>query len=293
MTKATFASPRVWNSQRVRLRLERPEPTLLEVSPSKPMTPDGPWRHVAEWSDDSGTVIAAGAVAGNLRRMELIGVGTFEWDTREGPVTVQTPEVCWRSIEDAFSRSVLPFVLHTRGTQVLHASGVLGPRGLNVICARSGSGKSTIAYAMSQRQDMALWADDAVAIDVSTTEVSSLPLPFSLRLRPASARHFDREDEPMVEGTAHEEPVAVAALVVLDRGAKVGDADVVVDRLTDVRAFVSVLEHAYCFSLEGDHGRTTSDAYLSLVTRVPVYSLRFAGRLDVIPTIVDELVRLG
>ena len=157
---------------------------------------------------------------------------------------------------------------------------------------RSGTGKSTLAYALSRRPGVALWADDAVAFDVSSTEVAALPLPFSLRLRPASARYFGREDRPVVTGAVHDARAKVATVFVLERSAE-PDSEVEVHRLTDVHAFTAVLEHAYCFSLEGDHKRDTSEAYLSLVTRVPVYSVRFPGGTDLIPTIVDELVRLG
>jgi hypothetical protein len=290
---ATSASPRARSEEEQQPRPAETESVLIEVTRSGPPWDSGPWRRVGEWADDDGHVVAVGSATAGRRRMELVGFGTFEWGTGDEPVTVQL--VDGRSgddIDDAFSRSVLPFVLHTRGTQVVHASAVLGPHGLIVICARSGTGKSTLAYALSRRPGMELWADDAVALDVSSTEVAALALPFSLRLRPESARYFEREAQPIIAGSVPDARAKVATVIVLERSAE-PDSEVAVHRLTDVHAFTSVLEHAYCFSLEGDYKRETSEAYLSLVTQVPVYSVRFPGRMDLIPAIVDELVRLG
>ena len=51
------------------------------------------------------------------------------------------------------------------------------------------SGKSTIAYGL-HRRGYRLWADDAVALEVSESAITALPLPFDVRLRPATAALF-------------------------------------------------------------------------------------------------------
>ncbi|MGE0309545.1 MAG: hypothetical protein AB7Q27_27720, partial [Acidimicrobiia bacterium] len=184
------------------------------------------------------------------------------------------------------------FVLHTRGTQVLHASAVLGSQGVLVLCARSGTGKSTLSYALSQRPGNTLWADDAVAFDDATTPVSSLPLPFTLRLRPTSAMHFGRTDRPILQGPPRHEPAAVSAVVILERTLPESGTDIDIQRLNDIDAFTGLLEHAYCFDFEGIHKRATSEAYLALAARVPVHLVSFASRLELIPDIVDILARI-
>ena len=221
-----------------------------------------------------------------------LGGLVFEW-REEGAVTAYADGVDLATLEDTFARSVLPFALHTRGTQVLHASAVLGSSGLCVLCARSGTGKSTIAYALSRRPGALLWADDAVAFDVDAARPNALPLPFSLRLRPASAEHLGRADRPLVRGPLIDRPAAISSVIVLEQLPATAPQDVRVTRLSDDTAFTSVLEHAYCFSFDSRFMKRTSEAYLSLVARVPIYQVRFAGRLELIQRIVDVLEDLN
>src|SRR5690606_18526516 len=93
-------------------------------------------------------------------------------------------------IQDSYQRCVLPLVLQAAGTEVLHASAVLTPRGVLALCAESGTGKSTLAYGLSRR-GYPLWADDAVAFEADETCTNAMPLPFALRLQRDAVRFFD------------------------------------------------------------------------------------------------------
>jgi hypothetical protein len=84
----------------------------------------------------------------------------------------------------------------------------------------------------------------------------------------------------------------VSAVVVLDRSADPVEAPVL-RRLRDAEAFTSVLEHAYCFDFEVPHTRAVAETYLELAGIVPVYSLRFGGDLDRVPSLVGELEALN
>src|SRR5919106_5320553 len=135
------------------------------------------------------------------------------------------PEVeVWRdSILDAYYRSVLPMALQAQGAEVLHASAVLTPRGVLALCARSGTGKSTLAYGLSRR-GYPLRADDAVAFENSGAQINVRPLPFSIRLRPDAAAFFDQAHVPLSLALmpdsvtqVEERLTPLAALIVLER----------------------------------------------------------------------------
>ena len=69
---------------------------------------------------------------------------------KSGIVSLVKPGVSPDAIEETFERGVLPLALQARGIQVLHASGIETPQGVVAFCARSQTGKSTLAYACSR-----------------------------------------------------------------------------------------------------------------------------------------------
>jgi hypothetical protein len=241
------------------------------------------------WLDNDGRVAAFGSTTGSRHCMRMPGLATFAWRDGSDQVTART--AAERSaVVDAFRRCVLPMALHTRGLQVLHASAVLGPAGVVALCARSGTGKSTSAFGLSRRPGRSLWADDAVAFDSSGELVRALPLPFELHLRPASAEYFGA-DAVSSSAASPGPPERLAAVVVLERDERVG---VEARRLTDAEAFTAVLQHAYCFDLEGrPRRRETAERYLELSARVPVWEIRFRAGLDVLPALMDALEEIG
>jgi len=61
-------------------------------------------------------------------------------------------------------------------------------------------------------------------------------------------------------------------------------------RLSPAEAFTAVLQHAYCFTLtERERTHTMVDAYLDLVSRVPVLRLRFSPSVESLPSLVAEI----
>jgi hypothetical protein len=173
---------------------------------------------------------------------------------------------------------------------VLHAGAVLGPEGVVALCARSQTGKSTLSRALAGRPGRALWGDDAVAFSTAGDGVEALPLPFALSLRPASAAHFaGSPDAPRAAGDA---PAPLAAVLVLARADGDREPVAAARRIPPADAFTAVLEHAYCFDLEGtSRRRDTAEQYLDLVTRVPVFELRFRTGLQHLEAILDEVER--
>jgi len=79
-----------------------------------------------------------------------------------------------------------------------------------------------------------------------------------------------------------------------DAAAGVGTASVTVERLAPATAFREILPHAYSFSLaDGDRKRRMMQAYLQLVSAVPVYRVRFRTGLEHLDAITEALERLG
>jgi hypothetical protein len=231
--------------------------------------------------------------------MDLPGVGSFRfWTARPADVVAFADAgTADETIEDAYRRMVLPMVLQIRGYQVLHASAVRGSAGVVAMCAVSGTGKSTIAYALSGR-GYDPWADDAVAF-TDGDPVMAVPLPFEVRLLPASIDYFRRTRSserrpvpPRLERGGTEEvqpPVPLAALFLLERGTGPEDA-VVAPFGSAAAAFPAVLAHGYAFTLgDADRKGHMMRAYANLVRSVRVFRVRFRPDLDAMPRLLDAI----
>lgn len=221
------------------------------------------------------------------------GSGTDEVAAIAQPLT--PTELIW----ELYYRIVLPIALQATGQEVLHASAVQTPKGVIALCAVSETGKSTIAYGLSQR-GYPLWADDAVLWEIFDKSVQVIPLPFKIRLRPASAAYFghdkngayspiSRDSADLVKG----EPAALAALCVLKRVFDLDDGVAVESfRLSPNQAFPALLTHAYCFSLQDMKRKgCMMQHYLDLAMRVPVFEIRFQSGLENLSAIMDEIER--
>jgi hypothetical protein len=275
-------------------------PELIIAPPATPVPPlpDPDGEGVEAWREHDGSVCALGHIEGGERWFHLFGVGSFRFARTGGVVAVVPEGTDPDRVRDAYRRTVLPLVLQSRGLEVLHASAVRAPHGVVALCAVKETGKTTLAYALSRRGHP-LWADDAVVVDTSAEPVRARQLPFGMRLRAPSAAFFGHEQgggggpdgRAHVSGVAGDfaEAVPMAGLYVLvrDEGVASGAA---VRPLAAAAALTAVLAHAYCFSLEDPSrkGRMMAQ-YLALVSRVPVYEVRFGTGLDRVPAILDAI----
>lgn len=230
---------------------------------------------------EHGQVCAYGYVAEGSDWMHLPDLPTFRLGTEVEAFRLQsaTSEL----VSDAFERNVLPMALQALGGEALHASGVLGPSGVVALCGESGTGKSTLACALSAR-GYSLWADDAVAFELNDTGVVTVPLPFRMNLRPDAAAALGNGK---VSAFRARRPVPLTAVVILlrDRGRPRS-----VRRVVGAEAFRIALEQGYCFR-PNETERTTSmvEAYLELVARVPVIELHFEPAWEQLDRLVDAL----
>jgi len=249
---------------------------------------------VEVWRAAGGAVVAYGAILDGQHCLEVPGIARFRFERSGARVIARlTPAVAPGLVEDAFRRTVLPLAMQVHGTEVLHASAVRSPRGVLAFCADSGTGKSTLAAALSRRGHR-LWADDAVALDVSSPPVTSVQLPFRLRLRPpvvASLGEAAATRAAGLEGAEDDavERLPVDALCILRRTDRVVGT-VAIERLRPSAALPAVLSHAYCFSLrDPDRKREMLKRYVSLVARVSVFKVLVESGLPQLPAVVDRL----
>jgi hypothetical protein len=264
-------------------------PRLSFVESAPPPFPDGGDERLEAWHDDRGVLCAYGGTDGGRCWMHFPGLVSFAFDRESEDVTASAPSTIEREVLIAtFHRAVLPMVLQARDTEVLHASGVRVPQGVIAFCARSGTGKSTIAFGLGRR-GYRMWADDAVAFAGCVTQIRALPLPFALRLRPDAAAHLSADPTNGDASVSDAEPAALAAVAVLERVDRLGGM-ARVERLRPSAAFPAVLEHAYCFSLrEAERRRRMVERYLDLTGRVPVYAIRVESGLERLPATLDAI----
>ena len=216
--------------------------------------------------------------------MHVVGVGTFTFeDAAHEVVAYPEADVDADLVTDAYRRTVLPLALQALGSEVLHASAVRTPSGVVALCGVSGTGKSTIALALSRR-GYPLWADDAVELRIDGAAVDALPLPFRLRLKNESLAHFGGgAPTELVEPEAG----VLSAVVVLERG-----TDVTLRAVDAAEAFTLVLTHAYCFDLdEEQRKREMTDTYLRLCTLVPIYAATVPEGFGQLDEISDAIAR--
>jgi molybdopterin-guanine dinucleotide biosynthesis protein len=154
--------------------------------------------------------------------------------------------------------------------ETLHASAVAAPAGVVALCARSGTGKSTLAERL-RRRGYDLWADDAV---VWTASGSGDIVTFAQ--------------------AARSKAMPLAAILVLERL-----ADATVDpgtdccRMTGASALTSVLPHAHpCPSEDERRQRDFLLQYVHLAATLPVVRVRFQPDPLRIDALCDTLERL-
>jgi hypothetical protein len=235
------------------------------------------------WRDLAGAVCAWAESRDGERWMYIPRVGSYAFAAgsdvvRVAPQPSAPPEV----VHSAFIRTVLPMALQFLGHEVMHASAVLASDGVVAFCAVSTTGKSTLAAAFNRRA-YPLWADDAVAFETRHDEIVALALPFEAHLAPGGSG-------------VRQPPLASAplrAVCVLERRASdAGGPSPTVARLAPPDAFLALLTHAYCHSL--DHvgrNRRMTDQYLEAASTLPVYRVTFEPDLERLPATVDALER--
>src|SRR5574341_883185 len=247
------------------------------------------------WRDTQGGVAAYAEVIGDKYWMHLPGIGSFSFSRCGDEVTAAVPaNVREELVVDMYRRRVLPMALQVCGREVLHASAIRSSAGVHALCGVSEAGKSTLAYGLSRR-GYALWADDTVAFEISETGITSILLPFNVRLRPASAQHFGVEETRPLDGMAHydfqlgADSAPLATVCVLSR-TDCEASPVAVKRLSLSEALSAALDHACCFIPQSDERkRRMIHNYLDLAAQTPFFDICFQPGLENLSTVLDAI----
>jgi hypothetical protein len=242
-----------------------------------------------------GAPYVVGGEADSHYWIDVADVGAFRFDPESHEVRAEVRRgTDSELLLHAFRTKVLPIALHViHGYQALHASAILlGSSGIVAFCARSETGKSTIAYGM-QLRGYPIWGDDALSIDVPIEGQPTCPrLPFDTYLRPPTLAFFG-EAAAMTADDVEEEVAPLAAICTLERASEAAlGLPWEVSQLSLSERLSAVLPHAYFFGLQeaGRKQRIIAD-YLTLLARVPVLRLRFRPGFEHFSGMLDEVER--
>jgi hypothetical protein len=270
--------------------------TIVELAIADPETdaavfPDAAEGHVEVWREQE-QVCAYGYHADGWDWLHVPGVATFRFLASQPAVVAISDGAPIDVIRDTFERTALPLALQAGGRQVLHASGVVSTGGVIAFCGGSGTGKTTLAYAAARRGH-ALWADDAVAFDVTPEGAMAIPLPFRMLLRADALAFFGGAlGEPVLAGIPNRATTPLAAVVVLERG-EIGSG-VAVRRLAGSEAFTAALAQAYCYRpTDRAQAARMVHEYLDLALSTPILSVRFEPRFESVGRLADRIDSLA
>jgi len=257
---------------------------LTQIGPRLQVMPAD--AHVAI-RDPDGTVYAYGSEDGNGYRLHFPGVADFSFEPGGNEVVAHAPASSG-PVEDLFRTAVIPLVLQVSGYEVLHASAVRTDSGVAAFCGLSGSGKSTVAYALSRR-GYPLWADDAVVFSAADdNEINCFQIPFALHLREASRDYFEVPAPESIAVANRRETSELIAVVTLER---VGGSTPRVERISIGAAMRALLPHGYRFTVDDEErSRRTVENYLDLAAGVPVFRARYAPGFAQLGALLDAIV---
>jgi hypothetical protein len=263
-----------------------PYPRLDIAAPTSTGVDAAPGRVLQEWRDNDGRLVASGGSApGPGWWMYWPGLATY-WFGAAGPVTVVPIAAGFDDqLRDIFVRGVMPVVLLARGHEALHASAVLTPTGVIVLCGTSGTGKSTLAAALASL-GLNHFADDSVVYRIANGEACATALPFPVRVDPAALRSFaNRNGGAAVQHAGRSGPAAIQRVYHLVRDMTVPAERPRFTPESPVKRFELLLSHAHPFEMGGaDRHRQFLERLLILARSVPVWECRFAPALESLPT---------
>lgn len=157
------------------------------------------------------------------------------------------------AVEAMLQGGVLGAVIHQRGDLPLHATTLVAPDGTGALAlaGHSGAGKSTTAYALIRR-GWTLLSDDLTRVTIEEGDALAWPGRDRIRLMEDACERFglDRASlapvpnwpgKFLVEVPRSNSPVALSALVALDRG----EGAFEVERLEGGAAVQMLIEHTY------------------------------------------------
>jgi hypothetical protein len=243
---------------------------------------------VQTWHDLADVVCAYGYAGDGWWAMHWPKLGTFRVDAAAVNIIRVFPasHASRARLQDLYRRSVVPLFLQALGHETLHASAVLGSKGVVALCGERGSGKSTIAYALARR-GFPPYADDTLVMTATARGVRTQPLPFTPRLRPASAEFFGVDGGHM---HAHERVAAPLSVLFVLRPTTQSET-LNIELLPSTPAFQALLAHAHCFEPDSERSRRRLlKNYLEISASVPVFAVDYTPGLDRIDALLEAIL---
>ena len=266
-------------------------PALVVVSDDRwPDADPGRGSALQTWRDHAGRLVATGGRASGSWWMDWPELATF-WFGPTGPVRATTARPANDpQVQDIFVRGVTPVVLITRGDEALHASAVACDDGSVVaLCAASGTGKSTMAYAMAVA-GARHFADDTLLYRLDGGRPMAIRLPFPTRVDEDVRAAVGRAPGDWLAWTGAEtRPLERVYQLVRDAGvAARAPSFHVVDPVT---RFEMLLSHAHPVEMSGPaRQRAFIEHVMALAQRTEVWECRFNPSLEALPDLAAQVL---
>lgn len=235
--------------------------------------------------------------------LKFTRLATFRVNPERGVVVCdRAHRVPARTLRHLLHNQVLPLV-RSADRLVLHASGVVLPRGAVALVGAGGAGKSTLAAALARRGHPLL-CDDALEVDMDGAAPVACIGSDTLRIWADTrdvlfggvrggrrAAHYSRKQTfpsaSLVPTT--DQPAALGAVYLVGERETRG-AVVAVTPLTPRDALLALLPYAFQLDVKSpERLRQTTERLACLVERVPVYQLRYPRRWRALPDVVSRI----
>jgi hypothetical protein len=194
------------------------------------------------------------------------------------------------SVEDylpIFEHEWLPLIYQIWGYTVLHASAVTRDDGETLLfVGMSGAGKSTLGFGLGQRPGWQQIADDSLALTFEPDGIRIAPLPNRIRLRPASAAYYATTPSEIDWPSAALRP---RAIYLPEQDADQA-AQPSIESIGPAQALNRLLDQLYVLDIDSrDVRRNVTAHLLDLISRVPVFRLRYRRDFAAQETILDGI----
>lgn len=239
------------------------------------------------WLDNDGRLVATGGTSAGSWWMHWPGLATFSFGTSGAVVARAVRPDRDDAIHDVFTRGVLPVVLLARGWEALHGSAVMLHGAVVGLCAVSGTGKSTMALALTAC-GARHFADDTIVYRLDHDGPLAARLPAHIRVDSPARAHAGvlADSAPIPPGV--EAPLR--RVYVLGRDRSIDPRHPEFTLLPAERRFETLLTHAHPFDMGPESRRRAFiDHLLRLAGSIEVWRCTFAPRLEALPQMAEQL----
>jgi len=240
-----------------------------------------------QWYDGDGRLIATGGGDSGYWWMHWAGLATF-WFGESGDVIAEPARSSPSSeLEDIFRRGVIPVVLLARGCEALHASAAAHPGGVIAFCGTSGTGKSTLALALSA-QGLNHFADDTVVYRWCGGRPMAVALPFPVRVNDPARR--TAAPRSASDGLPRSTDAALIRIYHLVRDATLDPLCPRFVPVPEAMRFERLLAHSHPFELgTAERRRAFFENLMRLAREVELWECRFAPSLTALPAFSSKI----